>query len=220
MIHFETGFFPGTHSLLSEVGLLWCKLMIKSGVQRIRTLRNLLPVCLFFKGFFIYILFSLLWNLCHLTWVRLQQLQEQRYPVLQVYAGSFHVSVIHRTLTWTTGSLTGVRAHSYAMHIHTGVGHTDSKPVQHFWLGKTPTNFSCAPDGIEPRVFRSRVRRFTNCVTPVAELWVTCTTKFSSCLVGYATCVKVTLYVVQKNCCTVFFVMLKWQNKYIFVWML
>ena len=30
--------------------------------------------------------------------------QEQRYPVLQVHAGSFHVSVIHLTLTWTTGS--------------------------------------------------------------------------------------------------------------------
>ena len=38
--------------------------------------------------------------------IRLQQPQEQRYPVLQVYAGSFHVSIIHWTLTWTTGFLT------------------------------------------------------------------------------------------------------------------
>ena len=34
-------------------------------------------------------------------------------PVLQVHAGSFRVSVIHRILTWTTGSLTCVRDHSY-----------------------------------------------------------------------------------------------------------
>ena len=34
------------------------------------------------------------------------QPQEQRYPaVLQVYAGSVRVSVIHQTLTWTTGAL-------------------------------------------------------------------------------------------------------------------
>ena len=30
-----------------------------------------------------------------------------------VHAGSFHVSVIHRTLTWTTGSLSCVRDHSH-----------------------------------------------------------------------------------------------------------
>ena len=40
--------------------------------------------------------------------------QEQSYPVLQVHAGSFRVSVIHQTLTWTTGILTCVRDHSYA----------------------------------------------------------------------------------------------------------
>ena len=32
--------------------------------------------------------------------------REQRYPVLQVHAGSFCVCVIHRTLTGTTGYLT------------------------------------------------------------------------------------------------------------------
>ena len=34
------------------------------------------------------------------------------------------------------------------VHIHTGVGHTDSQSAQHLWLGKTLTNRSCAPDGI------------------------------------------------------------------------
>ena len=41
-----------------------------------------------------------------------------------VQAGSFRVSVIHRTLTWTTGSLTCVRDHSYAC-VHTrGLAHS------------------------------------------------------------------------------------------------
>ena len=42
---------------------------------------------------------------------------ESRYPTLinyQVHAGSIRVPVIHRTLTWTTGSSTCVRDHSYA----------------------------------------------------------------------------------------------------------
>ena len=46
-------------------------------------------------------LVSLSGNSDRLTWVRLRQPQEQRYPVLQVLAGSFRVSVIYRTLTWT-----------------------------------------------------------------------------------------------------------------------
>ena len=44
---------------------------------------------------------------------RLQQQQEQQYPVLQVHAWSFPVSVIHQTLTWITGSLTCVRDYFY-----------------------------------------------------------------------------------------------------------
>ena len=79
---------------------------------------------------------------------RLQQPQEQRYPVLQVHAGSFRVSVIHQSLTWTTGSLTCVHDHSYiCVRIQTEIGHTDNESAQHFWLGKTVTNCSCAHDG-------------------------------------------------------------------------
>ena len=47
------------------------------------------------RHLFLYTLLSLSGNLDRLTWVRLQQLQEQRYPVLRVPAGSCHVSVIH-----------------------------------------------------------------------------------------------------------------------------
>ena len=50
------------------------------------------------------------------TWVRLQLPQDQRYPVLQVHAGSFRHSVIHRTMTWSTGPLTCVCDHSASQH--------------------------------------------------------------------------------------------------------
>ena len=43
-------------------------------------------------------------------------------PILQVHAGSFRVSVIHRTLTWTTGSLTCLRDHYYAYVYTRGLG--------------------------------------------------------------------------------------------------
>ena len=42
-----------------------------------------------------------------------------------------------------------VRTWSFlCVRIHTGVGHTGNESAQHFWLGKTLTNFSCAPDGV------------------------------------------------------------------------
>ena len=40
----------------------------------------------------------------------------------KVHAGSFHVSIIHQTLTWTTGCLTCVRDHSYAWAYTQGLG--------------------------------------------------------------------------------------------------
>ena len=53
------------------------------------------------------------------------QLQQSRYPTLinyEVHAGSFRVSVIHQTLTWTTGSLSCVSNHSYASVYTRGLG--------------------------------------------------------------------------------------------------
>ena len=69
---------------------------------------------LYFYIFFKYTLLSLSGNSGRLTWERVQQPQEPRYPVLQVHAGSFRVSVIHRTLTWTTRFLTCARDPVYA----------------------------------------------------------------------------------------------------------
>ena len=53
-------------------------------------------------------------------------------PNLQVHAGSFRVTVFHRTLTWTTGSLPCVLDHSYACVYTRGVGHTVSESTQPF----------------------------------------------------------------------------------------
>ena len=82
-------------------------------------------------------------------WVRLQQPQEQRYPVLQVHAGYFCVS------KYPSNSDVDYRifnVHKWLflwVHISTGGGaHTDNQSVQHFRLGKTPTNLSCASDGV------------------------------------------------------------------------
>ena len=85
-------------------------------------------------------------NFCHgkLRWLspkesQLQQSHASTQPSLnyKVHAGSFPVSMIHQTLTETTGCLTCVRDHSCACVIHRGVGQTDSESAQHVWLGKT-----------------------------------------------------------------------------------
>ena len=118
--------------------------------------------------FVLYTLLSLSGNLGHLTWVRLQQPQEQRYPVLQVHAGSFRVSVINQTLAWTTRSLTCARDNFCAyIYIHRWVGHTD-KSAQHFWLWKTLTIFLMllTGPGFEPRFFGFGFGHSTNWATP------------------------------------------------------
>ena len=62
----------------------------------------------------------------------------------KVHAGSLCVSIIHQTLTWTTGSLTCVRDHSYACGYTQRVGHNGSDSAQQFWLGKTHKMFWCS----------------------------------------------------------------------------
>ena len=78
-----------------------------------------------------------------IAWVRLQQPQEQRYPVLQVHDGSFRFSVVHRTLTGITGSLTCVRDRSYACVYTRGVGHTDRQRVSTTFLTRKKTAHKC-----------------------------------------------------------------------------
>ena len=77
------------------------------------------------------------------------QLQQSRANY-KSHAGSFRVSIIHRTLTLTIRSLTCVTWSFFCvrMYTHRGVGHThaDTESAQQFRLGLTLTNFSCAPD--------------------------------------------------------------------------
>ena len=56
------------------------------------------------------------------------------------------VNVIHRTLMWTTGSLTCLRDHSCACVYTWGLGTPTAS--QHIFDSEKFTNFSCAPDGI------------------------------------------------------------------------
>ena len=87
-----------------------------SGVSIAVSLSSLSQVSGSFVFFFVYTVYSLSGNSDHLTQVRLQQPQEQRYTqsYIQVHAGSFRVCVIHGNLTWTAGSLTCVRDLPYA----------------------------------------------------------------------------------------------------------
>ena len=83
------------------------------------------------------------------------QLQQSRYPTLINYnehAGSFHVSVIHRTLTWTTQDL--LRAHVIILvraYTHGALG-TPTASQHNIFDSEKLTNFSCAPDGIRTSV--------------------------------------------------------------------
>ena len=102
-------------------------------------------VCVFFlfNFIFLYTLLSLSEHLGSPT------PQEQHYPVLQVHAGSFHVSVIPTTLTWITGSLTCVHDHSYVcVYIHTGGLGTPKSSQHNIFDPEKLTNLSCAPDGV------------------------------------------------------------------------
>ena len=64
-----------------------------------------------------------------------------------VLAASFRGSVILQTLTWTTGSLTCVRHHSYAYVYTWGLGTLTAR--QHIFDSEKLTSFSCAPNGLQ-----------------------------------------------------------------------
>ena len=64
------------------------------------------------------------------------------YPsVSKVHAGSFRVSIIHRTLTWTTGSLMCIRDYCYACVYTRGLGTPHRLWVSTFLTPKTYHKF-------------------------------------------------------------------------------
>ena len=75
-------------------------------------------------------------------------------PVSKVHAGSFRVSVtIHRTLTWTTGTLTCVRNHCNECVYARGLGTPSTS--QHILDTKKPIFFVLLT-GLEPQSYGSR----------------------------------------------------------------
>ena len=107
-------------------------------------------------------LLSLSGNSGRLTWVRLQQPHEQRYPVLHVHAGSFR-NPPNSDMDYIL------------MRAYTHVWRAPRQRVSTFLTRKNSHNFlSCAPSdtgtGFEPPVFGSRVRRSTNLATPVTPM--------------------------------------------------
>ena len=73
------------------------------------------------------------------------------HPVSKVHAGSFCVSLIHQTLTWTTRSLTCVHDHSCARVYTWGLG-TPTASQHNIFDSEKFTTFSCDPDGIQTSV--------------------------------------------------------------------
>ena len=101
-----------------------------------------------------------------------------------VHAASFHVSVIHQTLTWNTGSLLCVCDHSCAcIYTHRGWAH-QQRVSRTFLTQKNSQIFLVLLTGFKPQTFGSRVRRSTNWATPspnlegrgtcIVWLWLTC----------------------------------------------
>ena len=103
-----------------------------------------------FSFFYYYcvLFFALCIHFINPFWVRLQQPQQQRYPVLQVHAGSFRVSIIHQTLTWTTWSLTCVRDQFYACVYTQGLQGTPAASQQIFDSEKLLQICYCADSSI------------------------------------------------------------------------
>ena len=89
-------------------------------------------------------------------------------PVTKVHARSFHVSVIHQTLTWSIGSLIHVCTWSFLwVRIHMGVGHS-----QHniFDLEKLTIFFLCSwwDSNLVPLDLESALYPLSHPVTPSA----------------------------------------------------
>ena len=107
----------------------------------------------------------------------------------QVHAGSFNVSVIHRTPTWTSGSLTCVHDHPYACSYTRRLG-TPTTSQHNIFYSEKLTDFSCAPDIVRTsglRISSPTLYQLSHPVTPfVISLLLACS---SSNLLNVAACV-------------------------------
>ena len=82
-----------------------------------------------------------------------------------MHAGSFRVSIIRRTLTWTTGSLMCVRGRSCTCVYTQGLGIPTAS--QHISDSEKLTIFSCAPDAIRTAwIWSPMLYQLSHPVTP------------------------------------------------------
>ena len=113
---------------------------------------------------------------------------KSRYPTLinyKVHAGSFRVSIIHRTLTWTTGSLTCVRDHYYVCVCTLGLG-TPTASQHNVFDSEKLTVFVCAPDGIRTSVIWILSPTLCQLSHPVTRYWCSRHTRSTVLLPGGA----------------------------------
>ena len=102
---------------------------------------------------------------CFPRWKRAATVR--RYPVCfcPVSSTCFRVSVIHRPLAWTTGSLTCLRDHCYAYLYTRGLG-TPTTSQHNILTRKNSQFFSCAPDGVRTSGLWISNRCSSNWATP------------------------------------------------------
>ena len=104
-----------------------------------------------------------------------------------MHAGYFRISVIHRTLTWTSGSLTCVHGLSYACVYTRGVGHTTPTASQHNHFDSEKLTVFLVPlTGLEPSTFGSPIQRSNHWANPVIMIIMFCTMNFGKLLLNFS----------------------------------
>ena len=89
------------------------------------------------------------------------------FSAVQVHAGYVHVSIIHRTLTWPTGSLMCVYGLSYACVYTRGLGTPTTSQHNLFDLENLKCFFLVLLTGFEPSTFGSPVQHEPTRHSPV-----------------------------------------------------
>ena len=114
-------------------------------------------------------------------------------PVSKVQAGRVRVSLIYRTLAWTTISLTCVRDHPCACIYTRGLG-TPTRVSTTFLTRKNSQVFLVFLTGFEPSSFGSWVWRSTHWTTPSPRCVRACVRAWRACVMP--ACV----YVLDSTC--------------------
>ena len=129
-------------------GLSWTRMGGLSATLAVNRLGRVLFLALFVFVFFYTLLSQSEFLPCEIRFAfpkesQLQQSRATQSQLIKTHAGSFRVSVIHRTLTRTTGPLTCVGHYSYACEYTRGLG-TPTASQHMFHSKKTHICFLCS----------------------------------------------------------------------------